>query len=483
MKKLTVALVCLCAFSSRSLADGHADPAKCWPRWRGPDATGVAAKADPPTQWSESKNIRWKVDLPGLSHATPIIWGDRIYVQTAIPADGSNDAAKAADAGGLLDAEGALGLIALDPDASAAFALEQPDRPRRGGGGRGRGRGPGRRPQAPSVTHKFALLALDRASGKTVWDKTLCEEVPHESGHPDASQASNSPVTDGKHVYAHFGSRGLYCLDLDGNVKWEKEFGKMQTRNSFGEGSSPAVHGDTIVVNWDHEGGSFIVALDKKTGEQKWKMDRDEPTSWATPLVLEHDGKPQVVTAASNFVRSYDLKTGKLLWQCAGLTANVIPSPVAGLGMIFATSGHRGFSLMAIRYAGASGDISSSDAVVWRYEDSTPYVPSPLLYGNLLYVLKRNDGILSCFDAKTGKPHYAEQRLESISNIYASPVGAGEKVYITGRDGKTMVLKRSPKYEVLATNSLDDGFDASAAIAGDEIYLRGRKHLYCIAEQ
>jgi outer membrane protein assembly factor BamB len=307
--------------------------------------------------------------------------------------------------------------------------------------------------------------------------------VPHADGHPDSSQASNSPVTDGERLYAYFGSRGLYCLTLKGKLKWKKDLGDMETRMSFGEGSSPALCGDTIVVNWDHEGDSFIVALDKQTGQELWKVERDEHTSWATPIIVEHDGKPQVIAAASGFTRGYDLATGKLLWQCGGLTSNVISSPVSDFGMVYVMSGHRGNNLQAIRFGGAAGDITGSEAVVWQHDKGTPYTPSPLLYGEALYFLKRNDAILSCFDAKTGRAHYTRQRLPGVKGVFASPVGAGDRVYVVGKNGTTVALKHGPAFEVLATNLLDDTFTASPAIAGQELYLRGHRNLYCLAAQ
>ena len=288
-------------------------------------------------------------------------------------------------------------------------------------------------------------------------------------------------MTDGQHVYAYFGSDGLYCLDMEGRLQWQKDLGDMTTKRAFGEGSSPVLGGDTIVVNWDHEGDSFVVAQNKRTGDEIWRVERDEVTSWATPLVVTHDGRPQVVVNATGKVRSYDLTTGKQVWETAGMTANVIPSSVAVGGVVFVTSGFRGNALLAIRLADAKGDITDSGAILWQHDRNTPYVPSPLLYRDTLYFLKSNSGILSCFDAKTGLPHYT-QRLASIRNVYASPVGANGRVYLAGRQGKVVVFEAGPEFRLLASNSLDDDFDASPAIVDGEIYLRGAKHLYCIAK-
>lgn len=424
-----------------------------WGQWRGPARTGVAPQGDPPVEWTESENVRWKVEIPGLGHSTPIIWGDRIYLQTAVKTDRKVEPKKETD------------------------APTQRRKDRHGGHDRS-----WMGTVEPTNIHEFVIMALDRGTGRTLWQNTLCEELPHEGGHRDASQASNSPVTDGEHIIAYFGSRGLYCLDMKGRVVWKKDFGTMETRMGFGEGSSPALNGNSVVVTWDHEGQSFIAAFDKKTGEQRWKVDRDEHTSWSTPLIVKADGRLQVVTGASNLIRSYDLSTGGLLWQCGGLTMNVIPTPVCGNGLIYVTSGFRGSALLAIRYADAKGDITDTNALAWKYDGrGTPYTPSPLLYGDALYFLDTNRAILSCVDANNGKPHYTKQRLEGLEGVFASPVGAKGRIYITGRNGATAVVKRGSKFELLATNVLDDSFTASPAIVDSEIYLRGHKYLYCIA--
>ena len=422
-----------------SVVNPSSNNEKYWPQWRGPAATGVAPLAKPPLEWSEGKNIRWKIEIPGKGNSSPIVWGDRIYLTTAIATDKT-----------------------VTPPATP-----EPS---------------GRRGIAPTNVQKFVLLALSRQDGKIIWQQTAIEALPHEGTHPDGTWASNSPITDGEHIFADFGSRGIYCYDLSGKLQWKKDLGDMTTRNGFGEGSSPALHGNTLVVNWDNENGSFFVALDKRNGKELWRVNREEPTTWATPLIVLHEGKPQVIANATNRVRSYDLANGNLIWENAGTTLNAIPSPVAAEGMVYVTAGFRGSALYAIRLAEAKGDLSNSAAVVWKHDQDTPYVPSPLLYDGKLYFLKVNTGILSCFNAKTGEPHYSRQRLESIANIYASPVGAAGRVYLVGRDGATMVIKNSASFEVLATNKLDDGIDASPALVDNEIYLRGKKFLYCIAE-
>jgi outer membrane protein assembly factor BamB len=337
------------------------------------------------------------------------------------------------------------------------------------------------RAAAPKEAYQFALLCLDRQNGRTLWQKVAREELPHEGHHPEHGFASHSPVTDGQRVFAYFGSRGVHCYDLQGNLNWSKDLGRMRTKNSFGEGSSPALLGQTLVVNWDHEGEDFVVALDAATGQELWRQPRDEETSWATPLIVQHDGQAQVVTSATRKIRSYDLATGRLLWECAGMTANVIPTPVSADGVVYATSGFRGNALLAIRL-GRTGDLSGTDAIVWSLNKATPYVPSPLLYEDRLYFFSGNNAVLTCCDAKTGRVLIDAEKLAELQGVYASPVAAAGRVYLVGRNGGTLVLKRSDQLEVLATNRLGDQFDASPAIAGKDLFVRGRENLYCLAE-
>ena len=394
-----------------------------WPTLRGPNLNGLVNKGNPPVEWSEDKNIRWKTAIPGAGHASPILWGDYLYVQTAVA--GETD---------------------RDPE------------------------------------YQYKLLAIHRDTGKIVWQKILREALPvEETHHRTASFASNTGITDGEHLYAYFGSQGLYCLDFEGNLKWEKDLGDMTTRNSFGEGSSPAIHGDIMVVNWDHERDSFIVALDKRSGKELWRQERNEPSSWSTPLIIEIAGQHQVIVSASNKTRSYDLKTGEIVWQCAGLGTNVIPTPLYQDGIVYVASGHRSPAMQAIRLDKAKDDITGTDAVVWSTEKNTPYVASPLLYDDRLFMTKGRDAILSCYVPSTGEVIYGPQRLEDMGMIYASLVGNKDRIYISDLDGSTLVVNNSASFEPLATNVLDEGTAASLVVAGDVIYLRGHQHLYCIA--
>ncbi len=438
---LSAALVVLLATNVSADETGVvADPLVDWPQWRGPLGTGVGPRAKPPVEWSEKKNVRWKTPLAGLGHSTPIVWGDRIFVTSAVPYGDK-----------------------LKPKYSGR---------------------PGAHDNLPvSHRHRFDVVAINRRDGKILWTTTVAKKLPHEGGHYTASLASASPVTDGKHVFAFFGSYGLYCLDTGGKIVWEKHLGTMHSKHGHGEGSSPVLHADTLVVNWDHEGASFIVALDKRTGRERWRVKRDEVTSWATPIVVEHAGKAQLIVSGTRRVRAYDLADGSVIWQCGGMSNNIVASPVAADGMVFAGSSYEKRVLLAIRLKDAKGDITGTANVAWRRTRGTPYVPSPLLYGDSLYFLTHYQGILTRVNAKTGRDAPGAFRLGGIRNVYASPVGAADRVYITDRDGTTLVIHHGEAPRVLAINRLDDRFSASAAIVGRELLLRGEKHLYSIAEE
>jgi outer membrane protein assembly factor BamB len=456
-----------------------------WPHWRGPLATGVAPHADPPLEWSESKNIKWKIKVPGFGTSTPVVWGDKVFILTAVKQ--ANPGRTPSTESSALETESLL--TERERERMAGYGSERPEllaqapppegRPpgrRPGGGGGGFGRS-----EKPTEMHQFIVLCYDRKTGKPLWQKVARSEIPHEAHHRDHGFASASPVTDGQLVLAYFGSRGLHCYDLNGNLKWSKDFGDMDTKNDFGEGASPVLHGNTVIVNWDDEtDNDFITALDKRTGKELWKTPRSDDTTWSTPLVVEHNQKFQVVVNSTQKVRSYDLETGKELWSCAGQTVNAIPSPVADADTVYVTSGFRGSALFAFAL-GRTGDLAGTEAIRWTHNRNTPYVPSPLLVDGQLYLVKGNEQIFSSFDTKTGKAHFEAERLEGLNGVYASPVSAKDRVYVLGRNGACAVLKKGPKLEVLATNTLQDRTDASIALVGKELFIRGHENLYCIA--
>jgi outer membrane protein assembly factor BamB len=413
-----------------------------WPQWRGPLGTGAALKGNPPTVFSETKNLKWKTEIPGKGHATPIVWGDKIIVQTAVPTDEK-----------------------IKVDESPASEGQQ--------------RMSGTKTDA---VHEYRVILVNRESGKIEWQTTVAREKPQESTHDLGSWASNSPCTDGEFIYAYFGSRGLFCLDFSGKVIWERDFGQMQKHMSFGEGESPYLYKDRIFVQWDHEGESMIYAIDKKTGKDVWKKEREEGTSWSTPFVVEVHGKPQVITSATTQIRSYDFETGETIWTSAGLTRNVIPNPVYADGILYVMSGFRGSAMQAINLAKAKGDITGTDAILWTVAEDTPYTPNPVLMNGKLYFLRVNNGFLSCLDAKTGKVIYAKEKLEGINAIFSSPTGVADRLYIAA-DKICLVVKAGETFEILASNVLDDNFHASPVIVGDELFLRGFKSLYCFSEK
>ncbi|HEX5889579.1 MAG TPA: PQQ-binding-like beta-propeller repeat protein [Pyrinomonadaceae bacterium] len=415
-----------------------------WPQWRGPFFNGMA-RGDAPTVWSDTKNVKWKAEIPGRGFSTPVIWGDRVFLTTAIPTG------KAAEAP----------TPAPSPEG------------RRAGGGSG-----------PLVEHKFEVLCLDRKTGKILWQRTAKVATPHEGYHRAyGSFASNSPATDGRYVYASFGSRGLYAYDFNGKLIWEKDFGvQMKMRLAFGEGVAPLLLKDQLFLVFDHEAGSFMVAVDKRNGKELWRVQRDEPSSWSTPLAIDHNGRTEIIVPATNKVRSYDARTGKVLWESAGLGSNVIPVPVYHNGMVYVMSGHRDPKLMAIKL-GKDGDISNSEAIAWSHTRGVAYTTSPVLHDNKLYVVTDN-GMISAYNALTGEPFYAQTRLPKGYNLKASPVGANGKLYLATEDGDVLVLKMGEKFEVLSVNTLEDQvFIATPVIAGGEIYLRGQNTLFCISEK
>ena len=440
-----LALLTICLFASfahvnESKAEDF-DAAKYhnWHQWRGPDATGVAKLGEPPLQWSEEKNVRWKVPIDGRGSSTPIIWGDQVFLLTAVNT-------------GKVDPE----LPKPEDQPPRLFGIT-----------------------FPNTTYEFLVLCLDRKTGRELWRQTATEKVPHEGHHGDNNFASASPTTDGERLYAWFGSAGLFCYDLSGELLWKRDLGEVDMRRSFGEGCSPVVHGNYLVINRDNEGQSYIVVLNAKTGETIWEAKRDEPSAWATPLVVEQDGVAQVITSASNRVRGYALADGELIWECGGQVGNVTPSPVTNGELVFCMSGYRGNALYALPMD-AKGDITESDKIAWTKNRGTPYVPSPLLYDGWLYFNQSNDAIFTCLNADSGDEVIERTRLPDLRRVYASPVGAANRVYFVGREGVTLVLERTDSLKVLAVNRLDDGIDASPAIVGNQLFLRGEKHLYCL---
>ena len=408
-----------------------------WPQWRGPLGTGVAPTATPPTEWDKERNILWKTKLEGEGHGTPVTSQGLIFLTTAIP---------------------------IGPP----FAPRESSRP---------GAHDNR---SVTTRYQFQAWAINAADGSLRWRKTLNESIPVEGAHNTASLASASPITDGKRFYAFFGSHGLYCLNRQGELLWEKQLGTMHTKHGHGEGASPALHGETLVVNWDHEDESFLLALDSTDGSEKWRVSRNEVTSWSTPIITEVDGDQQVIVCGTDKVRGYSLSTGKIVWECGGMSANIVATPVAGNGVLYVGSSYEKRILMAIKLSGSKGDITGSGQILWTRSRGTPYVPSPLLYRGSLYFLTHYQNVLTRVTAETGMAAPGALRLGPLSNIYASPVAANGHVYITDLDGQTLVITDTEIPRVVSVNPIGEPVSASLVIDGSKILIRGSTHLHCV---
>lgn len=382
-----------------------------WPAWRGPHGNGVSNASGLPVEWSATKGVAWKLPLPGKGVSSPAIWADRIFVS-----------------------------------ASEGHRHDQ-----------------------------LRLLCLDRRDGRTLWQRRFWGTAPTRRHAQKSSMATPTPVTDGRHVWAFFGTGDLFCLDLEGGLVWcrslPQEYERFQNR--FGMGSSPVVVDDLLILQCDHWGQSYLLAVNKKTGENVWKTDRSEHVSWSSPLVVDVDGRKELVVCATFQVKGYDALTGQQVWVVDGLTRECIPTAVAASGTIYAVSGTRGETL-AIR-TGGRGNISDSH-VVWRTRRGAPFVPSPLLYKGLYYLVD-DRGIATCLDAKTGRRVW-QHRLGG--RFTASPVAADGKIYFVDEDGATTVIGAGRSFKVQAKNALEEPVFASPAIAHGAIFIRTDQHLFCI---
>jgi outer membrane protein assembly factor BamB len=413
-----------------------------WPQWRGPDGSGISSEKNLPLEWSPTKNIKWKTPIEGRSHSSPIVWGNRVFLTTAI--------------------EG--------PVVPGAKAVKHMD-----------GDKEFYHPDSVGADHKhtFKVLCLDRDTGKILWQATAWEGTPYDNRHRKSSYAASTPVTDGKLVYAFFGTEGLYAYDFKGKLAWKAQLGNLGTVG-MGTGTSPILFEDLLIVQCDEENGasSFIVALDKKTGKEVWKTPRKVQVSWSTPILVRTATRTELITSGTEFVISYDPTTGKELWRHKGVESNAIPSPVANSEMVFLVAGFPAKIALAIRLGG-SGDLTGTPNVPWQYAKGTAYVPSPILYGDYLYLMS-DRGVLTCIDAKTGEVKYEGGRIPIPATFTASPVAFDGKILMTSEDGDTFIVKSGPRHEILGTNSVGEPVYASPAIANGRIFIRGEKNLYCI---
>jgi outer membrane protein assembly factor BamB len=413
-----------------------------WHQWRGPNANGVSETAQPPLNWSDQTSIKWKVPIVGEGSSTPIVWDKYVFLLSAVETN-------------------------LRPREPVV-------------------RDPAARTEPPQNIYDFVVWCIDRSTGDVRWKKTVNDAAPHEGRHSSTTYAAGSPTTDGQHLYASFGSYGVYCLTFEGDLVWKRDLGKMRTRRGWGEGVSPVLHDHYLVVNWDQEDQSHIYVLNKNTGETIWEAKRDEPTTWATPLIVPFRGQTQLITNGTNRVRSYDLRNGSIIWESPGTTLNAIPCPVRDRDHVICMAGYQGNLALSIPLD-SQGEVSKDEvgakhAVKWKVERDTPYVPSPLAIDGRLYFTKSNNAILNCLNLDTGKPVYEKTRLPELKSLYASPVAADGKIYLVSREGITLVIENGPAFKILATNRLSDEIDASPALVGKQVFLRGKRFLFCIEE-
>jgi outer membrane protein assembly factor BamB len=416
-----------------------------WSQWRGPDSQGISPEAGLPTEWGSSKNIKWKTPIPGRGHSSPIVWGDRIFLTTSFEGD--------IIAGAKAPKHYLGGGEYVHPDSVAG-----------------------------NRHHTLKVLCLDRKTGRLLWEKTAHEGRVYDDRHRKASYATATPATDGRYVYAWFGSEGLYCYDYAGKLVWKKSLGNIATQG-MGNGTSPVLYENLVILQCDEDNGekSFMVALDKRSGKEVWRAPRRVEVSWTTPVIARTPARVELVASGSEYVASYDPATGKELWRCKGTQGWTVPTPVVGRGIAVFSAAHPVKRAVAVRLGG-SGDVTGTSQIVWERDRGTGYTPSSILYGDYVYIMT-DRGLLTCIDVETGEVKYEGARVPKPATFSASPVAFEDKILLTSEDGDTFVVKAGPKHEVLATNSLDEPIYASPAIAAGNIFIRSATHLYCIADE
>jgi outer membrane protein assembly factor BamB len=417
--------------------------AQFWSQWRGPDGQGVSHEPDLPWQWNATVNVAWKSPVPGRGHSSPVVWGTRLFLTTAIEGD--------------VVRPGATGV---------KHTIEGQDFVHPDGVGADR-------------THALRVLAYDAESGRLLWERTAWEGVPYDSRHRKGSFASPTPVTDGESVYGFFGSEGLYAYDFEGALRWKADLGGIASLG-VGVGTSPVLYRDLVILQCDEDNGdrSFVTALDRKTGKTVWRTPRKVQVSWATPVIVRAGGRDELITSGAEAIIAYDPASGRELWRSKGLESNAVPSPVVGDDVVVLSSGYPAKVAIAIR-PGGSGDVTGGPRVLWTYNKGTAYVPSPILYQGHVYLVT-DKGLVTCLDARTGEVKYEGARPPAPASFTASPVAYDGKILLSSEDGDTIVFKAGPKHEILATNALDEPIYASPAVSQGRLFIRGAQHLYCI---
>lgn len=420
-----------------------------WPQFRGPGGRGVADGQNLPQAWSATERVAWKRDLAGMGWSSPIVWGHRVWVTTAV------------------------GTSPVENPRKGLYLF-------------------GENLASPDETYQWKLTCLDLFTGDLLWERVCHEGKPERTRHSKNSYASETPVTDGERVYAMFGDLGVFCFDLDGNPQWAVRWESYRTRMGWGPAASPVYHAGRIYVVRDNEEQSHMLAIDARTGEVAWKVDRDEGSNWSTPFVWENELRTEIITAGTNKVRAYDL-AGRLLYEFGGMSSITIPTPFAAGGLLYVSSGYvldRAKPIFAIR-PGAAGDISlagedvtSNAFIVWCQHRAGPYNTSPLVYGDYLYVLL-DGGMLACYDARTGDEVYGRQRIPGGRAFTASPWAYDGRIFCLEEDGQTHVFEAGAEFRHLRSNPLqeDDMALATPAMAQGRLLIRTSKRLYCFTER
>ena len=413
-----------------------------WAQWRGPDGQGVSDETGVPLEWGATQNVAWKAPLAGQGHSQPIVWGDRVFLTSDIegaPADGHKAPEHRIE-----------GEVFKHPDSVGSDKL-----------------------------HRLNVLAFDLQTGKQLWERTAYEGTVYDDRHKRSSYAAATPVTDGKRVYAYFGPEGVYAYEFDGTLAWKASVGKFALLG-MGTGTSPVLHKNLLIIQRDENSGdhSFIAGLDTATGREVWRTARTVEASWATPVLVEANGRTELVTNGNQFVIGYDPDSGKELWRAKGVESNAIHTPLVGHGLVIVTAGFPAKKVIALR-PGGSGDITGTDRIAWQYDRGTAYVVSPILYGDYVYLVS-DKGIMTCLEARTGAVKYEGGRVPAPSSFMASPVAVQGKLLLTSTDGDTYVVKAGPTHESIRTNAIGEPVYASLAVSQGRILVRGASHLYCI---
>ncbi|MBI5280900.1 MAG: PQQ-binding-like beta-propeller repeat protein [Candidatus Solibacter usitatus] len=410
--------------------------AENWPQWRGPGGNGVSSEKNLPLEWSATKNVAWSTEIPGRGHSSPVVWDNRIFLTTALEGDPV-------------------------PGAKPPVHMQEGQ--------------PFRHPDSTGVdrTHKLIVLSLDTASGRILWQRTAYDGPVYDERHKKNTYATPTPVTGGKAVYVSFESQGVYSYSFDGKLRWKASLGNIGTVG-MGPASSPILFNNLVILLCDQEegAGSFIAALSAATGRQVWKTPRQEAANWSTPILVQHAGQPVLIAPGMKNTIAYDPRSGKELWRTRGVVGNTVPSIVSGLGMVFPSAGYPDKRVYGVKTDGA---------FVWSYEKGAAYVPSPILYGDYLYVTT-DRGLLTCIEARTGKVIYEGKRVPKPATFSASPIAYDGRIFLSSEDGDVFVVKAGPEHEVLGTNSLDEPLYASPAISGGRVYFRGVRRLFAIGQ-